>query len=824
VTQRTRRIRPEAPIHRAGLASRAAGRCVGLALAGLLSVPASARADVVRDGRVGSAGAGAVASEADGAGGLRYLIRESDGQRAGNNLFHSFSRLDLTSNETAVYQGDAGIRNLITTITGGRSSIDGRIASEIPGANLYLLNPDGVIFGENASFDLSGSLTVSTADRLHFANGDTMATAGPPPGILSVADPSGFGFLDAPAPIRVEGSRIELEPGGALHLVGGELDLLGGRADGGSALIATRGGRLDLVALASAGDVFLEPDGVRIEGDPRLADVTLADDIAVTTSGIDPDPYRAVTHLEAPKRGSGAVFVHADDLTIRDAELRTLTVSVDPAGDVSIDLTGKLAISSVEGGRNSGIFADTGFREPLAPGQVVTLPQAFVQGYGEAGAVVADLCGASFCGVRYPAVGDAGDVRIRARDVSVSDGGKITARSIFYGNAGTIDIAFRDEMEIVGRRGPDDVSLITTSASGEGDPGTIRIHSDGGLLRMDDYGTVLIQNSAQSNVASAAGLISIDVGELAMSGNARIDSSVRGFGPGGLIDVRASERITLSGRTDDIFFTGITTLAQPGSLGPPGEIHVTTPELVMTDGARISASAVDETSFPTGGNLVFDIRDRMILRDATIATESPFSGGDILLSVGEQLLLERSSITTSVSAFFLDGGNITIRPGPETLVLRSSQIIARSDGGTGGRIDIEAGSVLIDPRSTIDARSRLGVDGVVLINGVEGNVVPEVAQLATPSADLSGLVREPCAAQRPGASNRFVIDDRPRLAVESDDYLAAPMAELLVASTDDGSRLANAPRASDLASAEETALAAALPASLHGSTASRCPL
>ncbi|MBY0397035.1 MAG: filamentous hemagglutinin N-terminal domain-containing protein, partial [Thermoleophilia bacterium] len=132
---------------------------------------AAARADVVRDGRVGSAGAGAVATEIGSGGELRYLIRESDGQRVGNNLFHSFSRLDLTRNEAAVYQGAPEIRNLITSITGGRYSIDGQIKSEIAGANLFLINPDGIVFGENATVDLSGALTVSTADRLVFSNG-----------------------------------------------------------------------------------------------------------------------------------------------------------------------------------------------------------------------------------------------------------------------------------------------------------------------------------------------------------------------------------------------------------------------------------------------------------------------------------------------------------------------------------------------------------------------------------------------------------------------------------------------------------------------------
>ncbi|MBK7950529.1 MAG: filamentous hemagglutinin N-terminal domain-containing protein [Deltaproteobacteria bacterium] len=747
---------------------------LGSVLVGLLAATASA--DVVRDGRIGSAGAGAVATEVGSGGELRYLIRESDGQRAGNNLFHSFTRLDLTANEVAVYEGPAEIRNLITTITGGRSSIDGRIRSEIAGANLLLINPDGVVFGENASVDVSGAFTVSTADRLLFSNGDVVETGGAaPPSILSVADPDGFGFLGKPAPIRVEGSRIALGIDQSLHLVGGDIDLLGGRTDGGAALVATRSGRLDLVSLASAGSVYLEPEGVRIDGSPRMGDVTIADEMVVTTSGINPNPFGGL--FEFPGLGSGAVFIRADDLTIRDAELRTLTVTATDASDISIGLAGRLTIEGGSSDRQSGIFADSGFVLPPAPGQVVTSPVAFEIPYSDGTIVQAGACGAAFCTVRYISSGNAGDVRIQARDVVLRNGGKITARSEFAGAAGTIDVAFAEEMIVEGRRGPDDVSLITTNANGTGNPGSIVIRSDSGRLRMDDFGALVIQNGQNSPADGLPGRITIDVAELSMAGNARIDSSTRGAGPGGLLDIRARDRITLAGRTDAENFTGISTLSQPGSTGDAGEIRVATRALVMRDGAEISARPADATSQGAAGNLRFEIGDRLVVRGATISTESPnAAGGNIDLAVGGVLDLRNASITTSVTSGPESGGNITLRPGPDALILANSQIIAQADAGAGGVIDLEAALVLVDGDSLIDASSRRGINGRVLINGVEGSILPEVAQLATPAADASSLVREPCAARRPGASNRFVVDERPRLAVDADEYLAAPLA------------------------------------------------
>jgi large exoprotein involved in heme utilization and adhesion len=278
--------------------------------------------------------------------------------------------------------------------------------------------------------------------------------------------------------------------------------------------------------------------------------------------------------------------------------------------------------------------------------------------------------------------------------------------------------------------------------------------------------------------------------------------------------------MTLSGRTDDESFTGISTLSQPGSTGDAGSIRVATSNLVMADGAEISARPADATSLGAAGNLLFEIGDQLVMRDATISTESPnAAGGNIDLGVSGLVNMLNSSITTSVTSGAESGGNITLRPGPEALVLDHSQIIARADAGAGGRIDIEAGVVITDPSSAIDASSARGIDGVVLINGVEGNVVPEVAQLATPSVDASSLVREPCAARRPGASNRFVIDERERVSLDANDYVAAPLAALLA--SDSGVHAPGSePRHADLAS--EAALLTAHRAQASASPPSSC--
>ena len=85
----------------------------------------------------------------------------------GNNLFHSFGQFNVQTGESATFTGSSTVENVIGRVTGGQQSlIDGQLRSEMPQANLYLLNPSGVLFGPNATLDVPGSFHVSTADYL----------------------------------------------------------------------------------------------------------------------------------------------------------------------------------------------------------------------------------------------------------------------------------------------------------------------------------------------------------------------------------------------------------------------------------------------------------------------------------------------------------------------------------------------------------------------------------------------------------------------------------------------------------------------------------
>ncbi len=176
------------------------------------------------------------------------------GTVAGSNLFHSFSAFSVPSGTEAFFNNPTAIANILARVTGGDiSNIDGILRAN-GNANLVLVNPAGIIFGENARLDLGGSFLATTADRIEFADGlffsTTHPTAAP---LLTVSVPVGLQFGDVPGTIAVRGNGNTLildrsgeevllarqlaidpqrsglrSPGRTLALVGGNVSVFGG--------------------------------------------------------------------------------------------------------------------------------------------------------------------------------------------------------------------------------------------------------------------------------------------------------------------------------------------------------------------------------------------------------------------------------------------------------------------------------------------------------------------------------------------------------------------------------------------------------------------
>ena len=189
-------------------------------LLALVGLQFQVSAQVSMDGTLGRAGP---------LSGPAFQVTPDLGRQVGGNLFHSFSKLNLVAGESATFSGPATVQNVLARVTGGASSIEGTLRSTIAGANLYLLNPAGVMFGQNARVDVSGSFVVSTADYVKLADGGRFDARLPANSALTAAPLAKFGFLSmAPAKITVAGSQLVVPNGQTLTLVGGDLELKNG--------------------------------------------------------------------------------------------------------------------------------------------------------------------------------------------------------------------------------------------------------------------------------------------------------------------------------------------------------------------------------------------------------------------------------------------------------------------------------------------------------------------------------------------------------------------------------------------------------------------
>lgn len=191
------------------------------------------------------------------------------GTTVGGNLFHSFSNFSVNTRNEAFFNNAVDIRNIITRVTGQSvSNIDGIIKAN-GSANLFLLNPNGIIFGQNARLDIGGSFVGSTANAIGFGELGTFSATNPEaPTPLLTINPSALLFNQI-VPLKIESNSVapagrnpsnesdvnglRVPDGKSLLLVGGDVSVNGGG-------LSAFGGRVELGGLRGIGTVGLNID------------------------------------------------------------------------------------------------------------------------------------------------------------------------------------------------------------------------------------------------------------------------------------------------------------------------------------------------------------------------------------------------------------------------------------------------------------------------------------------------------------------------------------------------------------------------------------
>ncbi|MBE9032886.1 CHAT domain-containing protein [filamentous cyanobacterium LEGE 11480] len=170
----------------------------------------------------------------------------------GRNLFHSFERFDLNAQQTATFRSAPGIQNILGRVSGNASLINGLIQVTGSTANLFLINPSGILFGPNTRLNLPGAFTATTATEIGFGNRWWNAFGRNNYSSL-VGNPQSLGFaLSQPGAIANFGD-LAVKPGQNLTLVGGTVLNAG--------TLTTSGGNITIASVAGGRRVRISQTG-----------------------------------------------------------------------------------------------------------------------------------------------------------------------------------------------------------------------------------------------------------------------------------------------------------------------------------------------------------------------------------------------------------------------------------------------------------------------------------------------------------------------------------------------------------------------------------
>ncbi len=645
----------------------------------------------------------------------------------GTNLFHSFLEFNVGEGQGAYfYSPNANIQNIIARVTGSnRSDILGTVGTSSNfNGNLFLINPNGIIFGRNASLNVGGSFVATTANAIGFGNQGFFSANNPNiPPLLTVI-PSALLFNQitvAPiqnnsyepaglAPTGVDSFGLRVPNGRSLLLVSGDISMDSGELN-------AFGGRVELGGLARAGTVGLNVDDKELSLSFPDA-VQRADVYLFNNSWID---VRA--------SGGGSIAINAQNLEISgDSNLfagigEGLGTTSSNAGDITLNATKEIRI------RQSSIIAND--VDPSATGNsgnlIITTGSLFVTdgaelgastyGQGNAGRVTINASNSvSFDGVNrngrpsaaYSTVeptgkGNTGGINIDTESLSVKNGALLTSRILGEAkNVGNININARDTVSIAGENSKGRFSAVSS--------------------RVEEGG-----------VKGGGGDINIATASLFVTEGAFITATTNGKGDAGNVTINARDRVSFDGVGINAVPSGAYSRVLRNAEGQGGNVtvNVTKGSLEVTNGAQLSASTFARKD---GGNIILNANTLEAVNGGQILTTSLSGGkaGNITANITESVTLvgsdptyfERSernradgndfSGAGSASGLFANtaetstnnGGDLTITTG-QLNVRDGAEITVSSEGtGSAGNMTVNARSIRLNNNALLSANTQ----------------------------------------------------------------------------------------------------------------------
>jgi filamentous hemagglutinin family protein len=685
------------------------------------------------------------------------------GATRGTGLFHSFTQFNVGDRLNAQFSISPTIQNVFARVTGGDiSRIDGFLGTGIDNgttlvgstASLFLLNPNGIIFGPNAKLDLAGSFLATTASGFQFAGGQVFSAVNPQAApLLTVSVPIGLQFGQKVGGIEVNGATLQTSTvGHSLSLIGGGVKITGSRLFGFA-------GQLDVGAVGAGEAIALSP--VQSSWQADYTGVQNFLDIQVNQSRLSigavniPSVLPVGLHLHGRNIAINNSTVSSFYTEIKQPTSQVGTLKLIANGTISLD-DAKVSTGTDESIKNSDIFIKT--RSFIANNGTYLL------GGGNGALSGGNIKIEASDKVEIKALPDkpsyvftvnqdtgnqsSGNVVIETSQLDILDGSRINTLLVGKGKAGDIEVNASGDVTIArDNRFLGGISSTTPNDS-QGKTGDITIRAknlsllDGGLIRLssfNDFDTglinlqikdnILISGSTKEGIGSYIGNsrdsvnlstqdtsinrekavgIKIQSTSLMLQDGGRIEtkSSVNSDSKSIIVDtsdsliIKGSTRNRFNGSTFNGFLDSAISSAKLNGTGDGGDITIRARSVQVLEGAKIE-SDIDAYSNKTPG----------IEISRTPGDVFQGKSGDILIEASDSVLVQGTSIEP-----------IFINPN-----LYSSSLISSSVGATGnaqgGKVSIKTKDLRVldggEIRSNILNRGQAGSVEIV----ARGNII-----------------------------------------------------------------------------------------------------
>ncbi|MEM1256357.1 MAG: filamentous hemagglutinin N-terminal domain-containing protein [Cyanobacteria bacterium P01_H01_bin.21] len=737
------------------------------------------------------------------------------GTSQGANLFQSFTDFNVDTGQRVYFANPAMVENILSRVTGGAvSDIDGLLGVN-GDANLFLLNPNGVIFGPNARLDINGSFTTSTAGSFVFADGTEFRAIPQVGELFSASVPLGVQFNE---PSNLPQGDITstgiLETGQDLSLAGDELYLEGQLQTGGNltllaedtvtirdtatdAFIANTGGdltiqgnqevdiwtlqHLEQTPFVSGGDLRLISDGV-ISGDAHFESggslllltldglpgnfVSFYDPIISANGDVVFGDYEGVA-LKVEATGSiqgGNIRITGPDTTIpiadnepEDSDNRLLANSRALILRAGVDEIKAPNISQTTGGTT--FTSETVIGQPAGSVVVGSITTSSSVSSEDGGTIIISSTNGN---ITTKALDSVALITNRGNIETAGNGGAIIISST-NGNITTGNLETRTLLLNVNRG-----SSVETAGNG----GAITISSTNG-------------NITTGNLETSASLANIGSVETAGNGGAITISSTNGNITTGNLETRTSFASVRNIDIKTVGNGGAITISSSGNI-TTGDLETGNLVDFFRNGERIETAG-------HGGAITISSSGNVETGNLNSFTDSSDNnngdGGAITISSsGNVETGNLNSFTNSSNNNNGDGGAITIsssgniETGNLNSSASSSGIIVLGNSGNGGVIKISSGGNIQTRNlnsSTVSFNNNNGDGGAILISS-DGNIV---------TGGLSASTTTSFFGENTGNGGKIIISSGGNIEAENFDTSTSSTSSASSANTGDGGEI-----------------------------------